>query len=231
MPTARVWRDLAAAGKLNADQRHFWEPKPVEELYELQSDPWEIHNLAETPEHQKSLNTLRKALENQARQVRDLGFIPEAERLRISGNQQSPRDAFQTEAAYPFEAVFDLASRASRYSDADPTPFVNALSHPHPIMRYWGVLGLQMRGAAGVQAGHDRLLVLFGDTSPSVRIAAASAIGLHGPSSDLLACLALLVREADPTQSSQPAAMEALNGWTPLMKKLCPLRIASPRCP
>jgi arylsulfatase A-like enzyme len=224
MPTARVWRDLAAAGKLNTDQRHFWEPKPVEELYDLQSDRWEVHNLAEVPEQQGRLSALRKALENQARQVRDLGFIPEAERLRVSGNQQSPRDAFQTEAAYPFEAVFDLASRASLYTDADPTPFVSALSHAHPIIRYWGVLGLQMRGASGVQAGHDRLLVLFGDTSPSVRIAAASALGLYGNPADLAASLDLLVKEADPTRSSQPAAMEALNGLDALDEKALPVK-------
>lgn len=224
MPTARVWRDLAAAGKLNADQRHFWEPKPVEEFYDLQSDPWEVHNLAGAPEHAARLVTLKNALENQARQVRDLGFIPEAERLRISGNHQSLRDAFQTEAAYPFEAVFDLASRASRYTDANPAPFVSALSHPHSIMRYWGVLGLQMRGAAGVQAGHDHLLALLGDTSPSVRIAAASALGQYGPPVNLPACLDLLVKEADPTQSSQPAAMEALNGLDALDEKALPVK-------
>lgn len=224
MPTARVWRDMAAAGKLNPDQRHFWEPKPVEELYDLNSDPWEVHNLAGKSEHSARLTSLRNALEKQARQVRDLGFIPEAERLRISGNLQSPRDAFHTEEAYPFEAVFDLASRASRYTDADPAPFVSALSHPHPIMRYWGVLGLQMRGIAGVQAGRDGLQALISDTSPSVRIAAASALGLYGRPADLSVCLDLLLKEADPTQSSQSAAMEALNGLDALDGKALPVR-------
>ncbi|WP_038167475.1 sulfatase-like hydrolase/transferase [Verrucomicrobium sp. BvORR106] len=224
MPTARVWRDLAIAGKLNEDQRHFWEPKPVEELYDLQSDRWEVNNLASEPNQQARLDTLRKAVEDQARKIRDLGFIPEAERLRISGNQQSPRDAFKTDAAYPFEAVFTLASQASRYTNPDPAPFLTALGHEHPLMRYWGVLGLQMRGVTGVQAGHDQLLALLRDVSPSVRIAAASALGQYGSPADLPACLDLLVKEADPTQSSQPAAMEALNGLDALDDKALPVK-------
>ncbi|TVP52555.1 MAG: DUF229 domain-containing protein [Mongoliibacter sp.] len=55
----------------------FMKTKPLEELYDLMSDPDEIHNLAESPEHQVKLKELRKALSAWQLQVGDLGFVPE----------------------------------------------------------------------------------------------------------------------------------------------------------
>ena len=44
-PTTRVWKEMFDAGKLNEAQAKFWQPKPVEELFDLQSDPDEVTNL------------------------------------------------------------------------------------------------------------------------------------------------------------------------------------------
>jgi arylsulfatase A-like enzyme len=60
-PTTQVWKSLYDQGKLSAPQTYFWEPKPSEELYDLQSDPDEVRNLAGSAEHQDVLNELRQA--------------------------------------------------------------------------------------------------------------------------------------------------------------------------
>ena len=40
-------------GKLTPAQDQFWNRKPPEELYDLQNDPDEVHNLAGSPAHQE----------------------------------------------------------------------------------------------------------------------------------------------------------------------------------
>ena len=60
-PTTRVWKRLYDEGKLTPAQTHFWQPKPPEELYDLQNDPDEVHNLAGSPEHREVLERMRKA--------------------------------------------------------------------------------------------------------------------------------------------------------------------------
>jgi uncharacterized sulfatase len=223
MPTTRVWKSLADAGSLTPEQTRFWLPKPPEELYDLQTDPWEMKNLADSPEHRTVLVALRQVQEDQARKVRDLGFIPEAERLRIAGTA-SPRDAFASPDAYPLEEVLTLAGAASALSAEDPAPFLKALTHPHAVMRYWGVLGLHMRGTPAVTAGLDPLReILKQDESPSVRIAAALALGEFGPAPELPTALEYLLTEADPTRSSQMTATQALNALDTLGPKAQPV--------
>jgi uncharacterized sulfatase len=58
--------------------------RTAEELYDLKNDPWEMHNLINSPEHQKILNELRKALDDWMKQQGDPGAeidIPISERL------------------------------------------------------------------------------------------------------------------------------------------------------
>jgi uncharacterized sulfatase len=85
MPTMQVWRRLNAEGKLTGAQKLFFAPtKPREELYDMQSDPHEIHNLADSPEHQAVLKELRAALDKWIEDTHDLGAVPEQELIKRS---------------------------------------------------------------------------------------------------------------------------------------------------
>ena len=53
--------------------------KPVEELYDTQSDPFELENLAGRPEHQARLERMRAAHERWVVETGDLGAVPEEE--------------------------------------------------------------------------------------------------------------------------------------------------------
>lgn len=77
-PNFNLMRDLQAAGKLNADQLKFLAPqRPAEELYDLQTDPWEFHNLAGQPGHEETLKRLRGVLDQWIQDTHDCGATPE----------------------------------------------------------------------------------------------------------------------------------------------------------
>ena len=92
MPTMKVWRRLAAEGKLASPAALFLaSAKPIEELYDLNTDPHEIDNLAGMPKYRERLEKMRTALETWMDETNDLAFVPEPElleRMRPGGEWQ-----------------------------------------------------------------------------------------------------------------------------------------------
>lgn len=83
MPIMRTWRRMAFEGTLNPTQMLFMKPtKPKEELYDLERDPHEINNLAESPDHRAVLAELRTALDKWIVDTKDLGEVPEKELIK-----------------------------------------------------------------------------------------------------------------------------------------------------
>ncbi|MDO6807390.1 sulfatase [Zobellia galactanivorans] len=61
--TFQSMRELKKKGELNEAQLAcFVSPRPSEELYDVVNDPYELKNLAEDPDHQKTLKTLRSEM-------------------------------------------------------------------------------------------------------------------------------------------------------------------------
>lgn len=70
--------NMDKAGQLTGDAAYiFMKTKPVEELYDLVTDPDEVHNLAGKPEYQDKLTELRNALNQWIAEVGDKGAVPE----------------------------------------------------------------------------------------------------------------------------------------------------------
>ena len=79
MPAMADWRQYAAAGKLQGGQMNwFAAEKPIEELYDTDNDPWELTNLADSPQFAERLSRMRTATEGWQQQIGDTGMIPEA---------------------------------------------------------------------------------------------------------------------------------------------------------
>lgn len=73
-------RELHAAGTLDplAEKLLFADRRSPEELYDLQSDPHELTNLAEVPAFREQLLAMRKRLADWETNTRDLGRVPES---------------------------------------------------------------------------------------------------------------------------------------------------------
>jgi hypothetical protein len=71
---------LKTSGKLDSiPSLWFRTPKPAEELYDLQNDPFELVNLSDQITHQDTLVHLRRVLESWIAETNDQGRIPEKE--------------------------------------------------------------------------------------------------------------------------------------------------------
>lgn len=82
-------------GKLNDAQRPFMDSyRPAEELYDLEKDPYEINNLAETPENKLELEKLRSTL-NKWIVKNDLGIYPE-DQIEIEAAQNKASERLKT---------------------------------------------------------------------------------------------------------------------------------------
>ncbi len=77
-PMIPLMRKLQAEGKLTEPQARLLAPhRPAEELYDVVADPYEIHNLADSRQHQEVLGRMRRALERWISQTNDQGRTPE----------------------------------------------------------------------------------------------------------------------------------------------------------
>jgi arylsulfatase A-like enzyme len=223
-PTTRVWEKLHEQGKLTPAQDAFWNRKLPEELYDLQSDPDEVKNLAISPAHSEIKARLRQAQQEHALKIRDVGFIPEGERFaRAQGT--SPYDLGHNEQRYPLARVLDTAELASKLQPEALPALKQAMRDPDSAVRYWGVLGVLMRGKPAVASAHSELRAALEDSSTDVCIAAAQALGQFGTDADLKEVLPILSDHADWQKYDVFGVMAALNSLDALGTKAAPLAI------
>lgn len=209
-PTTRVWHELYERGKLTAAQRFFWEPRPPEELYDLQEDPEETRNLADSRQHAGTLERMRGACREWMLAVRDVGLLPEPQ-MHQRAHGDAPYDLARDPERYPMARILEMAELASGL-DPEVTGALEAgLDDADPAVRWWAALGLQMRGADAVAATTERLRAALADEDACVRVAAAEALGRFGSTADVHRALPVLLELADAEAHGAYMAMLALN--------------------
>jgi N-sulfoglucosamine sulfohydrolase len=83
VPMNKKLIDMDINGELSGAAAYiFMKTKPVEELYDLQTDPDEVHNLALTPTYESKLMELRTALSKWQVDIDDQGFKLESEIIK-----------------------------------------------------------------------------------------------------------------------------------------------------
>ena len=81
-PTMReLWNGLEA-GTLSKAAQHLFEPMPEFQLYDLASDPHEIRNLSDAPEHAATVTRLKTVLDDWMLAHPDMSRVPEADMIQ-----------------------------------------------------------------------------------------------------------------------------------------------------
>jgi hypothetical protein len=196
MPTYQVWDRLAAEGKLNkAQSKWFSSTKPLEELYDTQSDPYQINNLADRPEAKDILERMRAVHLEWLGRTRDLGFLPEYDMLSRSQGS-TPYEMARDQNRYPQKRVLVVADLTGR-GEEKLVKLIESISDSDPAVRYWAAVSLSALGPKAGSAA-EQLRSALTDPSPNVRIAAAETLWRLDGDADVLPVLIEGIRHENP---------------------------------
>ncbi|UUO04574.1 sulfatase [Blastopirellula sp. J2-11] len=95
-PIRPVLWQLFQEGKMNDVQAYLMQPcKPQEELYDLQTDPWETKNRIDDPQLQAEANQLRQVLTTWEEETDDQGRYPEPDNQIVKKYQAAIAERLQ----------------------------------------------------------------------------------------------------------------------------------------
>jgi len=97
------WKRRAKAGDGFAAARvHLYQHRPAEEFYDLENDPFELHNLADQPQYRAQMDALRARLLAWMRQQGDRGVATELQaRSRQAGRRSGKQPTGKKRAEVP----------------------------------------------------------------------------------------------------------------------------------
>ncbi|HPF50178.1 MAG TPA: sulfatase-like hydrolase/transferase [Draconibacterium sp.] len=139
-PSAQSWEAEFRAGRTNAVQSRAFLPKPVEELYDVENDPWEVNNLANDPKYADVLKRMRGALDQWRKKTKDVGVIPELEYNTLAGD--TPLYDYVRSAKCDYEKLRKASDLAVLGSVKDIDTYIKYLQDENSAIRYWGATGI-----------------------------------------------------------------------------------------
>ena len=167
---------LTAAGKLFSSIK-----KPVEELYDVKTDPHEINNLASDSKYLSKIKLMRNVMSNWQSTIGDIGLIPEAE-IEIQEKQSGSRFEIMNSKESDSNHIQQLVNVATKASEGISAldDLISASTSNDPVIRYWAITGIGNIGKNAGEVAKKISIDAIKDDSPSVRIAAARAVAKFG---------------------------------------------------
>ncbi len=216
---AEIMQELRRAfrnGEMTAVQERFWLPvKPLEELYDIQSDPYEMTNLATSTSHRKVLERLRGELWAWMIRTRDTGLLPEGQ-MHIRATGSTPYEIAHDPQQYRLERILDVAQLVGTGPHVMAVLKAN-LQDEDSVVRYWAAVAFEAMGPEAAPA-KDALERTLGDISPIVRFTVAGVLCQLGDCDRALPVLAEGLD--DPRETVVLHAARTLQG---LGAKACPI--------
>ena len=196
------WRQLWEQGKLSGAPALFFAPKPVEMLFDCETDPWNVKNLANDPAHAATLQDLRGTLQKRMRAMPDLSYYPES---HLAANAMDNPVAFGQAHREEIAKLTDIADLMLIPFGEAKAGIEAALTSDQPMQRYWGVMVCTSFGKEASPLT-DLVRPLLDDASEIVRVRALEFLGSTGTVNPQPTLIALVNKTEDPV-----LAVEALN--------------------
>lgn len=208
---------LKSLGQLPDATRALFEPKSVEELFDLKTDPMEQNNLAQKIEFSAKKKELSEQLNNHLLKYFDTGLLNEGEYMQRAKKQG--KSVYETVRSYPeteFSEILQVAQLSGKISDCEE--LVPVLQAKDDAVRYWGLVAAD--GFSGSLDSVKPLLEnLLQDESKSVAAIMAAEILVKRYEDPL----ALQVFEDFLKSADEPLALQAAISLRRTGKKATPL--------
>ncbi|MEM8955051.1 MAG: sulfatase-like hydrolase/transferase [Verrucomicrobiota bacterium] len=174
MVATQAWEEEYKAGNTDAVTSRFFKAKPyTEELYDTQSDPDNVNNLAGNAEYQMVMEPMRAALREWQEEIYDSGILPEAERVRRAQDKGVTLFEYvRNPEWYPLATYLDAADVALAKDPANLDTLVEFLDDEDSGVRYWGAVGCLLLGD-DAKSAKNALHTRLDDDSHDTRIIAA----------------------------------------------------------
>ena len=141
-PSMKAWEAHHKAGKTDAITGAFFRPKPIEELFDCESDPENVKNLATDPAHAERLARMRESLKQQQTLHHDCGFLPEGTLVhRAKQHQTTIYELIRNPRLYDQQGYMKAADVANFAKPTDLPKLIEMLGSSDEGYRYWGVIG------------------------------------------------------------------------------------------
>lgn len=158
-PSMAAWEAYHKADKTDAITGAFFRLKYVEELFDCESDPDNVKNLAVDPAHAQRLASMRDGLKQQQVITYDCGFLPEGILAHRAKNYQTTiYELIRNSTIYDQQGYIMAADVANFEKPTDLPKLVELLKSSDEGYRYWGLVGcIQL----GKQAATPEVLTLM----------------------------------------------------------------------
>lgn len=167
------WRELWKEGKLNPAQARFHSSKPAEELYDLDVDPHETNNLANSANHVDALADMRETLNSWVKGMPDLSLYPESV---LFDEAMSNPVAFGQSNKGEIEDLVDVANWSLLSFEEAKPKLEKALQSKNANVRQWALTNCSLFGEAAKPLA-ETATPLLNDPQLLVRARAAEFLG------------------------------------------------------
>jgi hypothetical protein len=207
----RAWEAHYEAGKCNPLQSRFYQPKPPVQLFNTQSDPWHVTNLADQPEHSERVRQMSRQVDNWMIGIRDTGLIPESMFYDLVGPQKEFKTIYEyaQSSRYPVQELLEAAKEASLGDPEKQDRCLKGMRDANPIARYWGAYGIFLIRPKDEPVQNALRDMISQDPLAANRLMAAQALGLCG---DPEAAFKAIFKEALDTEHGY-VFLQAINAF------------------
>lgn len=179
------------AGQDTEQSRKLWDPRPFEELYDIQNDPQELHNLAKEKQLDKMKTRLATRLRAWIIETRDSAFMTEPEmHRRAIVDDSTPYDILQNKQ-YDIKGVLAAAEQASLPGS------VLIPASDDPLVTFWAIQQRIMRDDKSKET-IAFLRSQLANKNPTVRTTAAETLARIGQGNLAVPAFKTLLSEREP---------------------------------